>query len=270
STQRPRASQQGAGSGRRGLRRLPRCIACHSGESPNAAACSNAPSRFVIDASRLIHRCRDCLGARARPQTLEGRSIGILINDGSDAAALDALVAAAQAEGAMVKIVAPKLGGATLSDGRKQPADAQLAGAPSLIFDAVAVLLSEAAGEKLMKESAAVGFAAFAWAHLKAIAFDAGAAKLLEAGNVGRDAGIVDAADTTAFIAAAKSPPVGARTAAAHLGLTRRGRRRPARDGDGLRRPAPASAAPGPRATADAPPAPAPRRRAAAPASARA
>src|SRR5690606_4289287 len=133
------------------------------------------------------HRCRDCLGAPARPQTLEGRSIGILINDGSDAAALDALVAAAQAEGAMVKIVAPKLGGATLSDGRKQPADAQLADAPSLVFDAVAVLLSEAAGEKLMKESAAVDFVAFAWAHLKAIAFDAGAAKLLEAGNVGRD-----------------------------------------------------------------------------------
>ncbi len=101
--------------------------------------------------------------------------------------------------------MAPKLGGATLSDGRKQAADGQLAGTPSQLFDAVAVLLSDAAGKRLAKESAAVDFVANAWAHLKAIAFDSGAAPLLKAGNVGRDAGIVDAADAKAFIAVAKT-----------------------------------------------------------------
>src|SRR5690606_30725565 len=60
-------------------------------------------------------------------ETLEGRCIGILVDEGSDAGTLAGLVAACQAEGAMVKIVAPKLGGAVLSDGRKHPADAQLA-----------------------------------------------------------------------------------------------------------------------------------------------
>src|SRR5690606_15024642 len=40
-------------------------------------------------------------------ETLEGRSIGILIDEGSDAGTLDALVAACQEEGATVKIVAP-------------------------------------------------------------------------------------------------------------------------------------------------------------------
>ncbi|MGJ4802431.1 catalase [Luteimonas sp. SDU82] len=138
-------------------------------------------------------------------ETLEGRSIGILVDDGSDAPTLDALIAAAQAEGATVKIVAPKLGGATLSDGRRQPADAQLAGAPSVLFDAVAVLLSAQAGARLAKESAALDFVAFAWAHLKAIAFDDGATPLLEAGNVGRDAGIVDAGDRDGFIAQART-----------------------------------------------------------------
>jgi len=138
-------------------------------------------------------------------ETLQGRSVGILIDEGSDAAALDALTAACQAEGATVKIVAPKLGGAVLSDGRKQPADAQLAGAPSVIFDAVAIVLAQEAGARLAKESAAVDYAAFAWAHLKAIAFDAGAAPLLEAANVGRDAGVVDAADTAVFLAQAKT-----------------------------------------------------------------
>jgi len=145
---------------------------------------------------RIIGRMRE---------TLEGRCVGILIDEGSDAAALKALRKAAEAAGATVKIVAPKLGGAVLSDGKKQPADGQLAGTPSVVFDAVAILLGEAAGKKLAKESAAVDFVAFAWAHLKAIAHDAGAAPLLKAGNVGKDAGIVDAADARGFIAAAKT-----------------------------------------------------------------
>ncbi len=137
--------------------------------------------------------------------TLQGRSVGILFDEGSDAAALDALVSACSAEGATVKLVAPRLGGATLSDGRRQPADAQLAGAPSVVFDAVALVLTAEAGAKLAKESAAVDFAAFAWAHLKAIAFDDGAAPVLEAANVGRDDGVVDAGDTAAFLSAAKT-----------------------------------------------------------------
>ncbi|KAF1701787.1 catalase [Pseudoxanthomonas kaohsiungensis] len=145
---------------------------------------------------RIIGRMRE---------TLEGRCVGILIDDGSDAAALAALRKAAESAGATVKIVAPKLGGAVLSNGKKQPADGQLAGTPSVVFDAVVVLLGEAAGKKLAKESAAVDFVAFAWAHLKAIAHDAGAAPLLKAGNVGKDAGIVDAADTKGFIAAART-----------------------------------------------------------------
>src|SRR5690606_25496592 len=135
----------------------------------------------------------------------KGRCVGILFDEGSDAAALKALRKAAEAAGATVRLVAPKLGGAVLSDGKKQAADGQLAGTPSQVFDAVAVLLSEAAGKKLAKESAAVDFVSNAWVHLKAIASDAGAAPLLKAGNVGRDAGIVDAADAKAFIAAAKT-----------------------------------------------------------------
>ena len=141
---------------------------------------------------------------RMRP-TLQGRCIGILVDEGSDATVLKALRKAAEKEGAQVKIVAPKIGGATLSDGRHQPADGQLAGTPSVLFDAVAIVLDPAAGKNLAKESAAIDFAAFAWAHLKAIAHDAGAAPLLKAANVGKDPGIVDAADTAGFIEAART-----------------------------------------------------------------
>ena len=138
-------------------------------------------------------------------QTLEGRCIGILIHDGSDAAAVKALRKAAETAGATVKIVAPKIGGAKLSDGKKLPADGQLAGTPSVVFDAVAVVLSEEGGKALAKEAAAVDFVRDAFGHLKAIAADAGAQALLKAGNVGKDKGVVDAADTKTFIAAAKT-----------------------------------------------------------------
>src|SRR5690606_21043264 len=59
-------------------------------------------------------------------QTLEGRSVGILFAEGSDAALIDGLREAIEAEGAMVKLVAPQVGGAKLSDGAHRPADAQL------------------------------------------------------------------------------------------------------------------------------------------------
>jgi catalase len=136
--------------------------------------------------------------------TLEGRAVGILVDDGSDAAAVKALRKAATDAGATVKLVAPKLG-TTLSDGKRLNADAQLAGTPSTVFDAVALILSEEAGKRLAKNGSAVDFARDAFAHLKAIAMDAGGQQVLKAGNVGRDAGVVEAADIKAFIKAAKT-----------------------------------------------------------------
>ena len=44
-----------------------------------------------------------------------------------------------------------------------------------------------------------------AFGHLKAIAADKGGQMLLKAANIGKDAGVVDARDTEAFIAAAKT-----------------------------------------------------------------
>ncbi|SEL85366.1 catalase [Pseudoxanthomonas sp. GM95] len=136
--------------------------------------------------------------------TLKGRTVGILVHDGSDAATVKALQKAATAAGASCKLVAPKLG-VQLSDGKRLAADGQLAGTPSFVFDAVAVILDAEAGKRLAKDAAAIDFVSNAWAHLKAIASDAGAQPLLKAGNVGKDAGIVDAADAKAFITAAKT-----------------------------------------------------------------
>ncbi len=137
--------------------------------------------------------------------TLEGRCVGILINDGSDAKAIEAVRKAATDAGATVKVVAPKIGGAKLSDGSRLKAEGQLAGTPSMVFDAVAVVLSESGAAAFAKEGAAIDFVRNAFGHLKAIAIDAGGQALLQAAGVVPDAGVIAAHDVAAFIEAAKT-----------------------------------------------------------------
>ncbi len=137
--------------------------------------------------------------------TLKGRAVGILIADGSAGASIRKIEKAATDAGASVKIIAPKVGGAKLADGSMLAADGQLAGTPSVLFDAVAIILSDEGANMLSKESAAIDFARDAFGHLKAIAADKGGQVILKAANVGKDAGVVDANETDAFIAAAKT-----------------------------------------------------------------
>ena len=137
--------------------------------------------------------------------TLMGRAIGILIADGSDGVSIKKIKRAATDAGATVKIVAPKVGGAKLADGSMLAADGQLAGTPSVLFDAIAVILSDAGAKALAKEGAAIDFVRDAFGHLKAIIADHGGQALLKQANIGQDAGVVDIHDHGAFIAAAKT-----------------------------------------------------------------
>jgi len=137
--------------------------------------------------------------------TLRGRAIGILVADGSDGAVIKKIKKAATDAGATVKIVAQKVGGAKLADGSILAADGQLAGTPSVLFDAVAVILSDKGAKALAMEGAAIDFVRDAYGHLKAIAVDQGGRALLKKANVGQDAGVVDVTDKDKFIAAAKT-----------------------------------------------------------------
>ncbi|RJF96782.1 catalase [Noviherbaspirillum cavernae] len=137
--------------------------------------------------------------------TLEGRAIGILVADGSDGAMIKEAQKAVTSAGAQVKIVAPKVGGAKLADGSLLPADGQLAGTPSVMFDAVAVILSDAGAKLLVNESAAIDFVRNAFGHLKAIAIDKGGQALLDKANIKKDKGVFDIADIKGFVAAAKT-----------------------------------------------------------------
>jgi len=135
------------------------------------------------------------------PDSLKGRKIGILIADGSDGETIKALQDAAKAAGADVEIIAPKVGGAKLKDGSTLKADHQLAGAPSVLFDAVALILSEQGCQTLLGEGAAVDFAKDAFGHLKAIGHTPQAQPLLDKAGVQPDAGVVDLSqDVKAFM----------------------------------------------------------------------
>ncbi len=123
-------------------------------------------------------------------QTLEGRSVGILIADGTAAAELDGVIRAIEKAKGKAVIVAPKVGGAKLSDGSVRKADGQLAGSPSQIFDAVAFVLSDEGCAALVKEAAAVQFAMDAFGHLKAIGHSDAAKPLLDKAGIDADEGV--------------------------------------------------------------------------------
>jgi catalase len=125
------------------------------------------------------------------PKDIVGRSIAVLVADGSNAAAVAKLTKAITGAGARAVIVAPKVGGAKLCDGTLLPADAQLAGYPSVLADAVAIILSEEGTAMLLNEGAAVQFVMDAFGHLKAIAHTPEAQPLLDKAGVVPDAGVV-------------------------------------------------------------------------------
>jgi catalase len=153
---------------------------------PKAKAAAAASDMDPSPALRLIDKY---------PDSLAGRAVAILVTDGADGAVVAAVRKAVEAAGATAKIVAPKVGGVTLKGGKALKADGQLAGMPSVLFDAVALVLSDEGCAALLRESAAVDFVSNAFVHLKAIGFTAAAQPLLDKANVEPDARIVDLAD---------------------------------------------------------------------------
>ena len=128
------------------------------------------------------------------------RQIGVLVADGSDAAQVLALKAAATKMGAQVKIVAPKVGGAQAADGSMLEADFQLAGGSSVLFDMVFVALSEAGAKMLSTEAAAVGWVHDAYSHLKVIGATSAAEPLLKVAGVVAGKGVLVGGGAEAFL----------------------------------------------------------------------
>jgi catalase len=120
--------------------------------------------------------------------TLRGRKVGVLLAPGFDPTILKDLVAAITGEGATAALIAPKVAGVDDANGKTHPADMALAAAPSVLFDAVAVMAGPHGDAALAKDPDALGFLLDASRHLKPIALcgvPALAAKTVVSGVIG-------------------------------------------------------------------------------------
>lgn len=104
------------------------------------------------------------------PKSLKGRLVGILVAEGSSHSEVAKFEKAAVDAGASVKIVAPNKE-VTLDDGTKIQTDERLAGAPSVLFDAIVSIIMHPPAKKLAMDSAALDWFNDAYAHCKAIAY---------------------------------------------------------------------------------------------------
>lgn len=142
---------------------------------------------------------------RNGPDSFAGRKVGVLVSPGADAALLKKLQAAIEKEGAVMEVIAPKVGGVEAADGSLIAAKHMIDGGPSVLFDAVALILSEEGAERLTGEAAARDFVADAFAHCKFIGFTSGAVPLLQKAGVDPEAdegmiGLDDPKAITGFI----------------------------------------------------------------------
>ena len=92
------------------------------------------------------------------PDSFKGRKLGIYIAEGTDKSLVDALRKAAKEAGAMCEIIAPYVAGAKSSDGSLIAADQKIDGGPSVVYDAVAIIMPEDSAQKFCRRQAEPGF----------------------------------------------------------------------------------------------------------------
>ncbi len=118
------------------------------------------------------------------PKSFKGRKVGVLMTDGADADLFMAVKSAAGDEGAMVEVIAPRVGGVKDSKGNHVKANDKIDGGPSVMYDAVVLLPSAEGAEKLSKDATARDFVSDAFAHCKFIGYSAAAKPLMAAAGI--------------------------------------------------------------------------------------
>ena len=128
------------------------------------------------------------------PDSFKGRKLGIYIAEGAEADVVEALQQAAKDAGGMAEIIAPHVAGAKLSDGNMLEADEKIDGGPSVTYDAVAVVMSEASAKRYNTDKPSIDFVNDAFAHAKFIAYVPAVQPLFETAGVWNwmDDGFVD------------------------------------------------------------------------------
>ena len=137
------------------------------------------------------------------PKSFAGRKLGILVTEGTDSEIYGAVRRAVEDAHGVVEVIAVKAGPVQLNDGFVVEPDHFLDGAPSVLFDAVAVLPSSDGAAELAERATARDFVADAFAHRKFVAHTDAASKIFDAANVKPDNGFVKleaSKDADAFV----------------------------------------------------------------------
>lgn len=150
------------------------------------------------------------LSIEASPKKgIQTRKVAFLAADGVDDASLDAMKKALIAEGAAVKIVAPRLGFLKTAKGKEVKIDFSLLTTSSVLFDAVYVPGGEKSVAALKGDAAAIHFVNETYKHCKSVGATAEGMELVEASSLGtldlkKDIGVVlgDSVNAKAFVQA--------------------------------------------------------------------
>jgi catalase len=121
------------------------------------------------------------------PQSFAGRKLGILVSDGASAKLVTAVVKAVERADAVYEIVTPQIGGVELDDGSVIEGQQKIDGGPSVLYDAVAIIVSAKGAAQLSIDKPAKDFASDAFAHAKFIAYSAEALPFLQKAGIGAE-----------------------------------------------------------------------------------
>jgi len=120
------------------------------------------------------------------PENFTGRKIGVLLTDNADAGILSHLRALTKRKKINLELIAPEIGGITLSNGKAVAANQNIQGGPSVLYDAIFLLVSNKAS-LIAKDPAVKSFIADAFYHCKFIAYVAEAEVLLKSAGIATD-----------------------------------------------------------------------------------
>ncbi len=114
------------------------------------------------------------------PNSFEGRKVGIIVTDGVEDSFLEELKKRFKKEKCTFEIIALTIGGVITKSGKRLLADKKLQGAPSVLYDAVAILPSPEGIKVLAQSAAARQFVSDAFNHLKFIGYTSSVKLLFE------------------------------------------------------------------------------------------
>ncbi len=159
-----------------------------------------APAKGTVEVRKTSLEQSPALSqANLLPGNIKTRKVAILAANGVDAAAIDAMKKALEAEGAHAKLLGPTSAPVKTADGKALPVDASMEGMPSIAFDAVFVPGGAASITALSGDGVALHYLLEAYKHLKAIALHGEAKQLQDLLKLDADAGLLQGVDVGAL-----------------------------------------------------------------------